>query len=165
MLRFNYLINLGLAGVIVVPPALIAGGQASGLEKALADTISALDALAGVEHALEQGDYTAVDQAVKASETPVAGPEQQTAILDGLRRNVSELQMELDSLEQEGYEPPPLTIPDLDDLNKPKSTGLSDAERKALADILPPVPGGALPRRQTAEDGRKVFEPVMAPVV
>ena len=163
MLKFNYLINLGLAGVLVVPPILLAQGGSVGLEKALADTLTALADLEGTRATIEAGDYAAVDLVKRSTEPALAPQQQQTVVLDDLRQDVGKLQMELDTL-LDGHRLPPLDFSDVETGGDPSedlattTVGLSEADRAKIGEILPPVAGGPLPGPTTPAGGKQSLE-------
>ena len=95
MLKFQYIVNLGLATVLAVPAVTLGAGQNESLETTLQRTLAALEELAGVEKRLEARDGTAIGEAVRLTETPApalaAAPGGDDDALDKLREQVLQL--------------------------------------------------------------------------
>src|SRR5688572_21265198 len=103
MLKFQYVVNLGLATVLAVPAVTLGARQNESLETTLQRTLAALEALAGVEKRLEARDGTAIGETVRLTETPApalaTAPGGDDHALDRLRDEVAGLQRHLDSLQ------------------------------------------------------------------
>ncbi len=156
MLKFTYIANLGILGMFAVPPA-IQQGNGFGLDKALDETVQALDELTRNQERVQGGDYDAVRELLDTTEAPVAGPEESTAIVSRLRDEVSRLQMALDALESD-YVLPPVTVPGDATQSERKPAGLTDAQREQIGGILVPVPGGKQTSEILTEAGTASFE-------
>jgi tetratricopeptide (TPR) repeat protein len=156
MLKFTYITSLGILGMFAVPPALQGTGS-FGLEKALDETIAALDQLTETQSTLTAGDYSAVEALLSSTEPPVAAPQEATAIKNKLRDDVSRLQMALDTLESD-YVLPPVTVESVGVKSKQRSTGLTDEQRSEIGGILVPVPGGKQTSEILTEEGTASFE-------
>jgi tetratricopeptide (TPR) repeat protein len=156
MLKFTYIANLGILGMFAVPPALQGSGS-FGLERALDETIAALDQLTETQSTIIAGDYTVVDELLYSTEPPIAEPQQATAIKNKLRDEVSRLQMALDTLESD-YVLPPITTESVG-IKEPKpSTSLTDKQRDEIGGILVPVPGGKQTAEILTDEGTASFE-------
>ncbi len=156
MLKFTYIANLGILGMFAVPPALQGSGS-FGLEKALDETVAALDQLTQTQTVISAGDYTAVDDLLFSTEPPIAEPQEATAIKNKRRDEVSRLQMALDTLESD-YVLPPISTESVG-IKEPKpNTGLTDEQRNEIGGILVPVPGGKQTAEILTEEGTASFE-------
>ncbi|MCA8980458.1 MAG: tetratricopeptide repeat protein [Planctomycetes bacterium] len=156
MLKFTYIANLGILGMFAVPPALQGTGS-FGLEKALEETVTALDDLTQTQATITAGDYAAVDELLASTESPVANPQESTAIKNKLRDEVSRLQMALDTLESD-YVLPPVTVESVGATQPKRTTGLTDSQRSEIGGILVPVPGGKQTSEILTEEGTASFE-------
>jgi len=156
MLKFTYITNLGILGMFAVPPALQGTGS-FGLEKALDETVAALDQLTETQNTISAGDYTVVDELLYSTEPPIAQPQEASAIKNKLRDEVSRLQMALDTIESD-YVLPPITTESVGIEKSKPSTGLTDEQRDEIGGILIPVPGGKQTAEILTEDGTASFE-------
>lgn len=146
MLKFYHLFNLGMVGALVVPAALQDGTPADQLERSVQSTEAALGTLDPLRGRLESGDYAAVEEVLAATEPAFGTGPERSALLDQLRRELGELERQVEELEVH----PVLQHTTQDPTAGPKSggavagaptTGLSDAQRSEVASIFPPVPG------------------------
>lgn len=156
MLKFTYLANLGILGMFAVPPALQGNGS-FGLEKALDETVAALDQLTQTQTRIASGDYTGVDELLASTEAPVAQTQEASAIKNKLRDEVSRLQMALDTLESD-YVLPPVTVESVGASQPKRTTGLTDEQRGEIGGILVPVPGGKQTSEILTDEGTASFE-------
>jgi tetratricopeptide (TPR) repeat protein len=101
VLKFQYVVNLGLATVLAVPAVTLGAQQNESLEQTLQRTLAALEELAGIEKRLQERDASAIGEAVRLTEAPppAAAPGTNDAALEQLRADVAGLQHQLDSLE------------------------------------------------------------------
>lgn len=149
MLKFMHLFNFGVVGALVVPAALQDSSGASQLERAIAATEHSLQSLTQVEAQIAAGEYAAVDAILAATEPPFGGARERSTLVDQLRRDIGELEHQVQQLEiPEGLEH--LTQDPTQGLattSTPQgapgvpTTGLSQADRDQVAEIWPPVPG------------------------
>ena len=97
MMKFQTTLASGIAAVFLAPFALPQDDLLS-LERALGETVRALEVLAGLEQRVET-DPEAVELVLAATEEPTLAPEEGDQRLQDLRNQVSLLQMELDAIE------------------------------------------------------------------
>lgn len=141
MLKFTYLVQLGLAGALTLPAW-------NGQDGSLSALMSEIDAaLAELSRGLTTGDSGGpgvVERALRLSEPPLAGERERDELLALLRRDVGALQQELDELEVLGTDPRTGTAhqePKVDPTTP--RTGLGDAERERLRPFPQTSPTGA----------------------
>lgn len=96
MMRFQTAITGALATLLVVP-VFLGQGSVGSLQDALAGTVRALEVLKGLEQRLRDDPAAALGLILSATETPAGDEQQRERRLDGLRNEVSLLQMELDA--------------------------------------------------------------------
>jgi len=148
MMKHNYLINLAIGSVLVVPAVTLQSGTSDSLADALAKTVDALDTLVGVEQQIQEGTDAAVAEVVRATEPPIERADDPGAadrMLQTLREEVAALQVRLDDTHhvQDPRPMPELGTLVIDDaqVELPVSTtGLDDGLRRLLA---------RAPRKQT----------------
>lgn len=169
MMKFHYLISLGIAATLVVPAVSLQGGSGGGLQRALEDTLRALENLTDTRGRLEAGDPNAVTTVIAVTEAPRLEPQVRDATLTQLRTEVAGLQQRLDELQNSersgtgiGLQPEllgstPLVSSSIPTLGPREHTGLSSAQREALGGIHPPNAGGTIPHSPLLT--RKRFEP------
>lgn len=90
--------NAAIGALLVVPAVTLQGPAAGSLEESLRRTLGALQALAGIEERLGQGDARAVEALLASTEPPLADVEAGDAQLVDLRDEVAALERELDLL-------------------------------------------------------------------
>jgi tetratricopeptide (TPR) repeat protein len=151
MLKFFHLFNLGMVGALVVPAALQDKATTGQLERSLQTTDQAILALDPVRAQLGAGDYAGVEAILSATEPAFGQGPQRSALLDQLRRELGELEREVQLLEVpaalehttrdplQGSPEDPSTAP----VSVAPTVGLTDAERDEVAEIFPPIPGAA----------------------
>ena len=147
MLKFTYLFNFGLVGALVVPAALQDAGTAK-LERSISATDQALAALGGVEAQLLAGDYAGVDAILASTEAPFGGARERSTLLDQLRRDIGELETQVQRFETPAglehlTEDPTSQLPTAAEPGggQVATTGMSQQERDEVAEIWPPIPG------------------------
>jgi len=167
MLKFTYLVNMGLVGALVVPAA-IQGGDAHQLESSIRVTDQALASLQEVQSSLARGEYAGVDAILGATETPFGNERERSALVDRLRTEIGELEMTVQTLDL----PPSLqhlsqdptqgiavpgegTLPVAD----VATTGLTPEERTQVGQIWPPVPGTTDPPVRVQNGTPRNLEP------
>jgi tetratricopeptide (TPR) repeat protein len=178
MLRFNYAINT-LLGALLVTPALTLGVQHNEtLESALKRTAASLDELARIEKRLRERDPSAIADALRTTEQPLAtsngDPAARDTALHDLRGVVGKLQRELDEIESKAT-PQELTQVARLPIVEPAAelsgaaqidltVGLDDALRRRLGERTRPVVAEA-PRvapkteaPQSGGEGKTAFE-------
>lgn len=154
MLKSTYLIQLGLLGALTVP---VLDKPGASLEQALAETERALAELLGREGQKEVRYDSAIARALGCSEPALPDPRRRDELLESLRRDVGQLQEELDELEVHGLQGaprraaapggasgdgPPRPEPPAP---APLRTGLDDELRELLGASAPPIASGGLP--------------------
>jgi len=145
MLRFNYIVNVGLVGALVLPPILLRGPQE--LDQALADTVAALDGLVAIEADVKSGEDAALGRIRTLTEEPYADERERDDLLVRLREDVNRLLMLLDAAETGADTLAPTRAPGAaaPEVVGAATVGLSDAQRAALSTINPPVTGPSTP--------------------
>lgn len=156
MLKFTYIANLGIFGMFAFPAAMQGTGN-FGLEKALDQTITALDQLTQTQATIQSGDYAVVDELLQTTEAPVADAPASAEIQNKLRDEVSRLQMVLDTLESD-YVLPPISTESVGIKSKTTTQGLTEEQRQTIGGILVPVPGGKQTSEILTEEGTASFE-------
>ncbi len=149
MLKFMHLFNFGVVGALVVPAALQDSSGAGQLERAIVATEHSIQALGQVEAQIAAGEYSAVDAILGATEAPFGGARERSTLVDQLRRDIGELenqvqQLEIpDGLEHLTQDPTQGLVMTTTPQGAPgvATTGLSQAERDEVAEIWPPIPG------------------------
>ncbi len=149
MLKFQQVINMGIASILVIPAVALQGDRGQGLEAALEDTIAALDHLVRVRDTRDVADPETREMIVAATEAPIAAGPQRDQYLDTLRRDVNVLTMQLESVEQSPKQRQMIqgssNAPQVDfngtGRTSQPTTGLSEQERRNLAGIQAPLPG------------------------
>ncbi len=130
MLKFTYLVQLGLAGALTLPAW---NGQDGSFTALMAEIDAALAELSRGLTAQEADAAQTIERALRLSEEPIGDERERDELLGLLRRDVGALQQELDELEVFGADaralaatqgPPPASV-------APR-TGLGDAERERL---------------------------------
>lgn len=145
MLKFTYLVNLGLVGALVVPATLQGGGLRQ-LEQSLSATERALTTLEGVERRLQQGDYTGVEAILAATEEPFGGARERSQLIDQLRREIGELEQKVqtielpEALEHLSEDPTADMQTTAEGAGQVATTGLTPDERTEVGNIWPPIP-------------------------
>jgi tetratricopeptide (TPR) repeat protein len=156
MLKYTYLVQLGLVGTLALPALDLQSGS---LEQALAETEQALAELL-VRGGAPDG-VGAVASALRASEPPLGAPRQRDELLERLQQDVGRLQQSLDELEVNGRAP--LLDPEHASFGAQAApapgpaaprTGLDDELRARLAAMAPSAPPAAAGARQ-----RQALEP------
>lgn len=146
MLKFQYVVNLGLATVFAVPAVTLGARQNESLETTLQRTLAALEELAGVEKRLQARDASAIVDAVAATEAPApalaARPGANDAALEKLRDEVAGLQRRIDTLQApapagEGTGSVPAAA--LDAPRPPPTVGLDPEQLARLAESRRPA--------------------------
>ena len=133
MLKFTYLVQLGLLGTLALPAIDLQSGS---LEQALAETERALaEIVQRAPKGAETPGYDAVEHALRASEPTIGDARERDAMLEHLTQDVGRLQQELDELEVHGYMPPAAETATV--AGPAPRTGLDDAQRDALAHTRP----------------------------
>jgi len=143
MLKFTHLFNLGMVGALVVPAALQDPASPQQLERSIATTDQALGALGPVQAQLGAGDYAGVEAILRATEPAFGAGPQRSALLDELRRELGELERQVELTEvpaglEYTAEDPSVTRTET---SQAPTTGLTDQERSEVAEIFPPIPG------------------------
>ncbi len=149
MLKFQQAINMGIASILVIPAIALQGEQSKSLEEALENTISALDHLVRVRDEKDVADPTTRAMIVAATEPAMAAGPQRDQYLNDLRRDVSVLAMELESVENkrapremiQGSHQEPTASFNANGGSAQRTTGLSDQDRQDLSNIQAPLPG------------------------
>ncbi|MFT7484352.1 MAG: tetratricopeptide (TPR) repeat protein [Candidatus Paceibacteria bacterium] len=151
MLKFTTLFNFSLVGALVAPAALQKGSSSAQLERSLDATTQALASLELVQMGLDRKDYAAVDSIISATEDPFGGIRERGQLLDELRRNIGELELEVQHME---------TPTEMEYLNEDPTAnlqvnsegattvatpGLTTAELAEVGNVWPPVQGSKLP--------------------
>jgi tetratricopeptide (TPR) repeat protein len=151
MLKFTYVVNLGLVGALVVP-ATLQGSGVRQLEDSLRATDQALTALDGVGKNLTQGDYAGVEAILAATEEPFGGPRERSQLIDQLRRDIGDLEATVQTFilpEALGHlsEDPTADMASAseDGTNQIATTGLTPEQRTEVGNIWPPVPDSDVP--------------------
>jgi tetratricopeptide (TPR) repeat protein len=146
VLKFQYIVNLGLATVLAVPAVTLGARQNESLETTLQRTLAALEELAGVEKRLEARDGNAIGEAVRLTETPAPAlatvPGRDDAALDKLRDEVAGLQRQLDSLQAPASPNDDASVPAAPifvDPRQPPTVGLDGEQLARLADSRRPI--------------------------
>lgn len=147
MLRFTTLFNFSLVGALVAPAAFQKGSSATQLEKSLDMTERALQTLEEVQASLGRSEYTGVDAILASTEAPFGGTRQRTQLLDELRRDIGELEMQVQEME---------TPPGMEHLNQDPTSGMPGGDDLA---IMPVVPTIGLTAEELSEVGN-VWPPV-----
>lgn len=135
MLKFTYLVQLGLAGALTLPAMTWQDGY---VEELLAEIERALAELSNDPSAAAGESTDPVERALRLSEAPLAGEQEREELLLGLRDEVGGLQQRLDELEVLGFDPsavvadPAGTAQAAQHEPAPR-TGLGDGERELLA--------------------------------
>jgi len=111
MLKFTYLAQLGLAGIVFVPAVVLEEDPAAGFTDALANTRATIESLDHLHEALTRGDYTKVGASLGATESPAGKARERDEHLAYLRGEVSRLQMRWDALEAAMSAKAPATAP------------------------------------------------------
>lgn len=162
MMKHNYVINLALGSILVVPAVTLQNGTSDSLADALEKTVEALEAVAGIEQRVQDGAPEAVAEIVRYTEPPIANVEDPGApdrMLQTLREEVALLQVEIDEARREEHLAP---MPALDGLAMDEplvylpagTTGLDDSMRLFLAaplrepDVSKPRPVNTQPSMQ-----------------
>jgi len=97
MMKYTYVTNLAIATVLVIPAVAIQEDAGSlGLGGALQGTIDALDELVRIQDGFKEGDVSALDRILKATEGPILDPRGRDEFLVALREEVNGLQMHVD---------------------------------------------------------------------
>lgn len=148
MLKFMHLFNFGVVGALIVPAALQDMSGVGQLERSIGATERALQSLGQVEAQLAAGEFAGVDAILAATEPPFGGARERSTLVDQLRRDIGELehqvqQFEIPSgLEHLNEDPTKDLLPTTPEGTPQVATvGLSQADRDEVAEIWPPVPG------------------------
>ena len=173
MLKFQQVINMGIASILVIPAVALQGEQSHSLEEALENTVSALDHLVRVRDERDTSDPDTRSMIIASTESPLAAGPQRDKYLDDLRRDVNVLGMQLESVEQaaperemiQGRESgPTASFAGNTSTNTQPTTGLTDQDRAALSDIQAPLPGVKTRNPQLAveiEEEGFIVDPVL----
>jgi len=146
MMKHNYVINLALASVLVIPAVTLQSGTSDSLADALDKTIDALESVAGIEQRVQNGTPEAVAEIVRFTESPITLPEDPGApdrMLQTLREEVALLQVQIDEARQEDNLVPLSGIDTLT-FDEPAAdlrvgtTGLDEGMRRFLAAPVQP---------------------------
>ena len=92
--RSGLLVPAALAALFVVPTVAWQDGTPPSLEESLRRTMAALEALAGLNQRIEQGEIEAVPQLLQATEPALGADEQSGPLLTQLRGEVAALERE-----------------------------------------------------------------------
>jgi len=97
-MKFSYLTNLVIAGIMVVPAVALQEGSAGSLEESLTRTLVALENLAGLSTRIEAREPGVVRDVIRWTEPPIASdqPSANDELLDVLRAEVGDLQTRVD---------------------------------------------------------------------
>ncbi len=149
MMRLHSALSAGLAAFFVLPVALPSMGirqdELQLLEDALSRTVRALEVMGSLEERLRSPDPSMVELVLSSTEQAHLPPAEGGERLETLRREVSLLQMEVDSLEISSSSSPADRAPTI-------TIGLDEELRQALrmplheeppaAELSPPPPTG-----------------------
>jgi hypothetical protein len=156
VMRMHAALSAGLAALFVLPRFAGTGDDPAVLQASLTRTVRALEVLAGIEARVRVQDAAVVGDVLSATEPAGTDPAAANEALETLRREVSLLQMELDSLES-------APVPSADSAAAEPgagslsiTTGLDETTRRALS-----LPLGA---EQSASEAAPANEPPPAPV-
>ena len=141
MMKYNYMINIALGSVLVVPALTLQNGTSDSLADALEKTVEALEAVAGIEQRVQDGSPEAVAEIVRYTEQPITNDDDPGApdrMLETLREQVAMLQIEVDDARREDHLVPLSAFDDLildePPVNLPAgTTGLDDGMRQFLS--------------------------------
>ena len=144
MMKHNYMINIVLGSVLVVPALTLQNGTSDSLADALQKTVEALEAVAGIEQRVQDGSPEAIAEIVRYTEQPIANDEDPGApdrMLETLREEVAMLQVEIDEARRKDHLVPMSALDELvfdePPVNMPAgTTGLDDSMRKFLSSPL-----------------------------
>lgn len=128
MLKFTYLVQLGLAGALTLPAW---NGQDGSLAALVSELEAALSELSRGLSASDADAAVVIERALRLSEPPLAQEREREELLVRLRRDVGALQQELDELEVYGVDPRPAQTP-VAPAPSAARTGLGDVERERL---------------------------------
>jgi hypothetical protein len=169
MLRFTTLANFGMVGALIAPAAFQEVSTVKEMESSLRATDHALRTLESIQEQLQAKDYHGIDSILKATEGPMGGDRERSQLMDQLRREIGELEFQLQELNA------PITLPHLkedptevmrndpeteDAMGTVATIGLSVEQLTEVGNTGPLTPGGdgtELAIRPQA-DGRYRFE-------
>jgi tetratricopeptide (TPR) repeat protein len=127
--RSGFLVPAALAALFVVPTVAWQDGAPPSLEESLRRTMAALEALAGLNQRIEQGEIEAVPQLLQATEPALGADEESGPLLTQLRGEVAALEIELDALHGDAA----VERRAVEGNAVPATTGLDDASRALIA--------------------------------
>ncbi len=101
MMQMNQAMNSVLASLLVLPIFGLGQDGNKGLSRALADSLEVLNQLGEVRQGIEKGDSSVLPKLLELTEGPIMEAPARDEYLVELRRDVSYLQMQVDSLAQD----------------------------------------------------------------
>ena len=130
-MRMHAALSAGLAALFVLPRFASQGDDPAVLQASLTRTARALEVLSGIEARVRARDTAVIGDVLSATEPAGTDPAAANEALETLRREVSLLQMELDSLESAPVPDPAAAKPEPGSLSI--TTGLDETTRRALS--------------------------------